>query len=89
MNKYKVKVTHVFSEVIDISANNEEDAREKAKEYLSKEEEMKASYEATLPPEHWAILSQEKYDEMVKQFEAKLAEQKEESNIIVPDFVKP
>lgn len=89
MNKYKVKVTHVFSEVIDISANNEEEAREKAKQYLHTEEEMRASYEATLPPEHWAVVSQEQYDEMVKQFEAKLVEQKEESNVITPDFVKP
>lgn len=79
MNKYKVKITHVFSEVIDVDANNEAEAREKAKELIDKQEEMKASYDVTLPPEHWAVISQDQYDELVKQFETELAKQKEEN----------
>lgn len=93
MNKYKVKITHVFSEVVDVSANNEEEAKEKAKEYIQKENEMKATYDVTLPSEHWAVISEEQYNEMVKQFEAELENQKnsnkEESNIITPNIITP
>jgi hypothetical protein len=87
--KYKVKITHVFSEVIDFEAASEDEAREKAIAELKREDrEVKAAYETTLPPEHWPIISEEKYNEMVSQFEAELAKQQEEnkepSNIIIP-----
>jgi hypothetical protein len=85
MNKYKVKITHVFAEVIDVSANNEEEAKNIALEELQKEDrQMQASYEATIPSEHWPVITEEKYNEMVKDVEAKLAEQQEPSNIITP-----
>lgn len=85
MNKYKVKISHVFSEVIDVSANNEEEARTLALQELQKEDrEMKAAYEATIPSEHWPVITEEKYNEMVKDVEAKLAGQEEPSNIITP-----
>ena len=81
MNKYKVKINHVFSEVINVSANNEEEAKEIALKELEKEErEMKASYEATIPSEHWPVITEEKYNEIVKDVESKLQENK--SNII-------
>jgi hypothetical protein len=94
MNKYKVKISHVFSEVLEIEAANEEEAKEKAKAELQKEErELKPQYEATIPSEHWAVITEEKYNEMVKQFEAELAKQqegnKEESNIITPNLITP
>jgi hypothetical protein len=85
MNKYKVKVTHLFSEVIDIEAENEDEAKEKVKIVLQQEDRnAMPSYETTLPSEHWPVITEEKYNEMVKDVEAKLAEQKEPSNIITP-----
>jgi hypothetical protein len=85
MNKYKVKITHVFAEVIDVSANNEEEAKNLALQELQKEDRgMKASYEATIPFEHWPVITEEKYNEMFADVQAKLEEQKEPSNIIIP-----
>ena len=92
MNKYKVKVTHVFSEVLEVEAANEEEARTKVHNELQDQERKAApQYETTLPPEHWAVITEEKYNEMVEQFEAELAKQqegnKEPSNIITPTEV--
>lgn len=89
MNKYKVKISHVFSEILEVEAANEDEAREKAKTEMQDENRSAApQYETTLPVEHWAVITEEKYNEMVKQFEAELAKQKEgnkeESNIIIP-----
>jgi hypothetical protein len=89
MNKYKVKVSHVFSEILEVEAANEEEARQKARTELQDENRTATpQYETTLPSEHWAVITEEKYNEMVKQFEAELAKQKEgnkeESNIIIP-----
>ena len=89
MNKYKVKITHVFAEIIDVEANNEEEARQLALENLQKDDrELKAAYETTLPMEHWPVITEEKYNEMVAKIEAELAKQEEEnkepSNIIIP-----
>jgi hypothetical protein len=94
MNKYKVKISHVFSEVLEVEAANEDEAREKARTVMQNESRAPVpQYETTLPPEHWAVISEEKYNEMVKQFEAELAKQKEgnneESNIITPSIITP
>jgi hypothetical protein len=94
MNKYKVKVSHVFSEILDVEAANEEEAREKAKAELENEQRSaQPQYETTIPKEHWAVITEDKYNEMVKQFEAELAKQKEgnkeESNIITPNIITP
>jgi hypothetical protein len=94
MNKYKVKISHVFSEVLDVEASNENEAKEKVKTEIQKENRTpNPQYETTLPSEHWAVISEEKYNEMVKQFEAELAKQKkgnnEESNIITPNIITP
>jgi hypothetical protein len=89
MNKYKVKVSHVFSEILEVEAANEEEARQKARTELQDENRTATpQYETTLPSEHWAVITEEEYNEMVKQFEAELAKQKEgnneESDIIIP-----
>ena len=94
MNKYKVKVSHLFSEIINVEALNEEEAKEKALNELKNEERKSGpQYETTVPAEHWSVITEEKYNEMVKQFEAELAKQKEgnkeESNIITPDIITP
>jgi hypothetical protein len=89
MTKYKVKVTHVFAEVLDVEADNEEDARSKVHDELQNQERSAMpQYETTLPPEHWRVITVEKYNEMIKKFEAELAKEKEgnkePSNIITP-----
>jgi hypothetical protein len=94
MNKYKVKVSHVFSEILDVEAANEEEAKEKAKAELENEQRpAQPQYETTIPTEHWAVITEDKYNEMVKQFETELAKQKEgdneESNIITPNIITP
>jgi ribosomal protein S25 len=81
MNKYKVKITHVFSEVLDVEAANEEEAKDKAKLELEKEDRDAApQYETTLPMEHWPVISEEKYNELVKEVQ---------SNIITPNIIIP
>jgi hypothetical protein len=85
MNKYKVKVSHVFSELVDVEANDVEEAKSKAEEALKvANREAQITYEASAPSENWAVITEEKYNEMVKDVEAKLAEQQEPSNIITP-----
>lgn len=88
MNKYKVKVSHVFSEIIDVEADSEDSAREGAITLLQDEDRQGApSYETTLPPEHWPVISAEKFEEMVKEFQSNL--NKEPSNIITPSIITP
>jgi hypothetical protein len=86
MNKYKVKVVHVFSEIFDVEAEDKEGAKQKVVEIFNTEDfQNNAQYENTIPPEHWAVASEEEYQEMIKTVEAQLAkENKEESNIITP-----
>jgi len=84
MNKYKVKITHVFYEILDIEAENEESARKEAVTELEKEShKIRPQYETTLPPEHWAIITEEQYNQMIKDFESKMVKE-EPSNIIIP-----
>lgn len=89
--KYKVKVSHVFSEVINVEADNEDAAKEIVEQELKKEDrESKIEYETTIPSEHWPVISEEKLKELMEQFEAVNAKPKEEeSNIITPNIVTP
>jgi hypothetical protein len=83
--KYKVKVSHIFSEVINVEADNEDAAKEIVEQELKKEDrESKIEYENTIPSEHWPVISEEKLKELMEQFEAVNAKPKEESNIINP-----
>lgn len=88
MNKYKVKVSHIFSEIIDVEADSEESAREGAVTILrSDERKGNPYYESTLPLEHWPVITAEKFEEMVKEFESNM--NKEPSNIITPSIITP
>jgi hypothetical protein len=90
MNKYKVKITHVFAEVLDIEAANEEEAKEKARLELEREDRPAApQYETTLPLEHWPVISEDKYNEMVEKYKEELGKQEEDSNIITPNIITP
>ena len=84
--KYIVKVINVFSNLISVDANNEEEAREKAKELLVNKpdgEEFEHLYESTLPSDHWAVITKEDFDKLKEDF-AKSLEPQEKSRIITP-----
>ena len=84
--KYIVKVINVFSNLIAVDANNEEEAREKAKELLVNKpdgEEFEHLYESTLPSDHWAVITKEDFDKLKEDF-AKSLEPQEKSSIITP-----
>jgi hypothetical protein len=90
MNKYKVKITHVFAEVLDIEAESEELAREAAVNQLQSEEHKgRPFYETTLPAEHWAVVTEEDYNQMVENIKTKIAEQEVENKIITPNIITP
>jgi hypothetical protein len=85
MNKYKVKITHVFSEILDIEAFNEDEARGKAKARIVEDSyQSNPQYETTLPVEHWPVITEDKYNEMVEKFKEEMAKKEEPSNIITP-----
>lgn len=90
MNKYKVKISHVFSEVMDIEAASEEEAKEKAKIELQREDRPAApQYETTLPVEHWPVITEDRYNEMIEKYKEELGKQEETSNIITPSIITP
>ncbi len=73
-SQYMVKIVNLFSTIIEVTAKNEDEAREKAKEKysLNPNENRNAFYESTLPPEHWAVITKEGYDKIKKEIEAEL-----------------
>lgn len=84
--KYIVKVINVFSNLVQVSANNETEAREKAKELIlnKPEQQLDHQYESTLPSDHWAVITQEDFDKLKDDFQKTLEEPQEESRIITP-----
>ena len=84
--KYIVKVINVFSNLIAVDANIEEEAKEKAKELLVNKpdgEEFEHLYESTLPSDHWAVITQEDFNKLKEDFQKSL-EPQEKSRIITP-----
>ena len=84
--KYIVKVINVLSNLIAVDANNEEEAKEKAKELLVNKpdgEEFEHLYESTLPSDHWAVITQEDFNKLKEDFQKSL-EPQEKSRIITP-----
>jgi len=84
--KYIVKVINVFSNLISVDANNEEEAKEKAKELLVNKpdgKDFQHLYESTLPSEHWSVITQEDFDKLKDDFQ-KTLEPQEKSRIITP-----
>ena len=84
--KYIVKVINVFSNLIAVDANNEEEAKEKAKELLVNKpdgEEFEHLYESTLPSDHWAVITKEDFNKLKEDFQKSL-EPQEKSRIITP-----
>jgi hypothetical protein len=72
-NKYVVKVINMFANLIHVEANNEEEAKVKAKELLlteAKEKDYPLYYESTLPEEFWAVITEDKLEELKKESES-------------------
>jgi hypothetical protein len=99
MNKYVVKVSSIFSNIIEVEAENEDMAKVKAQEFLENRTEdeqnkdaIRHYYESTFPTEHWPVITQEKYDELkaeiAKGIEDGNVGEEEGSNIIIPDNFK-
>jgi hypothetical protein len=87
MEKYIVKVVNVFSNLVEVEAVDENQAREKVKEILvnkEREVEFEHLYESTLPAEHWAVISKKDFDKIGEDYVAK--KQSEQSNIITPEI---
>ena len=77
MNKYVVKIANVFANYVEVDVNIEESAKEAAKEIIGKEDIVKSFkhyYEATIPPEHWGVITKEEFDKL--QAEEKAAAEK-------------
>lgn len=104
MNKYVVKVSSIFSNIIEVEAQDEEMARVKAREFLENrnedaenndnEKSVRHYYESTFPPEKWPVITQEKYNELKAEIEKSLEEvsenaNEEQSNIITPNIITP
>jgi hypothetical protein len=90
MEKYIVKVVNVFSNLIPVEAENEDDAREKAKELLlnnETENKFQHLYENTLPPKNWAVITESEFDKMTEEYIA--SQKEEEGNIITPSIILP
>ena len=88
MNKYRVKVLHVFHEILEVEGETPEAARESAIDIIKDENHKNnLGYESTIPAEHWGVISEEDFQNMVKDFKDKL--EKEQSNIITPNIITP
>jgi nitric oxide reductase activation protein len=105
MNKYVVKVSSIFSNIIEVEADNEENAKVKAQDFLenredpeNKDKPIRHYYESTFPPEHWQVITQEKFEELKKQVETMVeseaagqenADENEPNNIVEPSIIVP
>jgi hypothetical protein len=100
MNKYVVKVSSIFSNIINVEAEDEDMAKVKAKDFLEsrensdKEEPMRHYYESTFPPEHWSVITEDKYNELKAEIQKSIEGSSQDdggevSNIITPNIITP
>lgn len=91
MDKYVVKVVHVFSNLIETDAASEEEARHNALKLLeNSDQQFKNYYESTLPPENWAVLLKSDFDNIKAQVEEELKtkELEEKANEEKPNIIE-
>jgi len=75
MEKYIVKVLNMFSTFVEVEAENEDQAREFAKESLeNKGETIQHSYEGTVPLADWPVAKKSDLDKAID-------EQKQEDTV--------
>lgn len=68
MEKYVVKVINLFSTFVEVDAENEEQARNLAKEDLQNgEKELEHFYEGTASPEEWPVAKKSELEKAVEQ----------------------
>lgn len=99
MNKYVVKVSSIFSNIIEVEAEDEDMARVKAREFLENrnekdgnndgDQQIRHYYESTFPPENWPVITQDKYNELKEQVKSTIAGEEEPNNIIEPSIITP
>jgi hypothetical protein len=80
-NKYVVKVANVFANYIEVEAPDEAGAKLAAKEKITKDDlvnSFKHYYEATIPEEHWGVITKEEFDRL--QEEQRIEQEKESDN---------
>jgi hypothetical protein len=66
-NLYVVKVTNLFSNLIEVSANNEEEAKQKAKQIVTsqgEEDKIPLLYDFTFPEDYWTALPKEEFEKL-------------------------
>ena len=88
-NTYMVKIVNLFSVILEVEAEGEEEARVEAhKKYTANpDEHRKAFYEATLPPNQWSVITKEKYEELKAKVEAEMLKEdssSQDNKIISP-----
>jgi hypothetical protein len=88
MNKYRVKILHVFHEILEVEGETPEAAKESAVKIIEDENHKNnLGYESTVPSEHWSVITEEDFQKMLEDFKAQLGNEVEpnkESNIIIP-----
>lgn len=92
MSKYIVKVVNIFSNLVEVEAENEDKAREEAQrvvENATADQAFKHYYEATIPMEHWSVIEKEEFEKIKANVEAELATPKEPNNIVEPQIIVP
>lgn len=88
MNKYRVKVLHVFHEILEVEGETPEVAKESAIKIIKDENHKNnLGYESTIPAEHWSVITEEDFQNMLKDFKEQI--EKEQSNIITPSIITP
>lgn len=88
MNKYVVKISHVFSTIAEVEAANKEEAIEAGEKWFTSndtKDDSKLFYEGTLDKKNWAVLTLDEYEALKEQVKEQIAQKESEgSNIIIP-----
>lgn len=92
MNKYVVKVVHVFSNLIETDAASEEEAKHNAFEIVKNSDQLFNNYyESTLPIDNWAVLLKSDFDNIKAQVEEELKVKgpEQKANEETPNIIEP
>ena len=71
----------MFANYIEVDAEDESRAKDAAKDVLNKEDIVKSFkhyYEATIPPEHWGVITKEEFDKLQEEKASEEAEKEKE-----------
>jgi hypothetical protein len=71
--KYMVKVMNLFSNLIEVEAQDADEARQKAKDIITNKkenEDIPLFYEVTIPDEHWGVIEKDEFEKIQEQMKA-------------------